>query len=251
VKPVRKLVLAGAFGWPLKVVVGEGTGFHWKSGWNGRTDLVPQEPPPELDYEFWLGPAPWKPYHPDRVHAKFRGFWDYSGGGLADMGQHYLDPVQYILGKDDTSPVEIEADAPLQHPEAAGPWTEVRMKYADGCEIVLDGAGRHKDAPFIEGPEGKLFKGFKSTIPDVARYAESLPDPEPQIGDFEVSVRTRRKFALNEQNGFRSCTLVNLSILAIRLGRPLRFDPVGLRFVGDEEANRMIAPPCRAPWNFA
>jgi myo-inositol 2-dehydrogenase / D-chiro-inositol 1-dehydrogenase len=251
VRPVRKLVMAGAFGWPLKVVVGAATGFNWKGGWNGQTNLVPQEPPPELDYDFWLGPAPWKPYNVNRVHAKFRGYWDYSGGGLADMGQHYLDPVQYILGKDGTSPVEIEADAPLQHPDATCGWDEVRLKYADGCEIVLDGANRYADAPFIEGPGGKLFKGFTSTIPDVARYAESLPDPEPQVTEFAESVRTRRKFALNEENGFRSCTLINLSLIAIRLGRPLRFDPVGLRFIGDDEANRLIHPPARAPWNFA
>ena len=66
----------------------------------GRTDLTPQPVPPELDYDFWLGPAPVKPYHPHRVHGTFRGYWDYDGGGLGDMGQHYLDPVQYILGKD-------------------------------------------------------------------------------------------------------------------------------------------------------
>ena len=44
------------------------------------------------------------PYHPHRTHGSFRGYWDYDGGGLGDMGMHYLDPVQYILGKDDTSP---------------------------------------------------------------------------------------------------------------------------------------------------
>ena len=68
--------------------------------------MTPQPVPPELDYDMWLGPAPKKPYHPHRVHATFRGYWDYDGGGLGDMGQHYLDPVQYILGKDNESPID-------------------------------------------------------------------------------------------------------------------------------------------------
>ena len=76
------------------------------------------------DFDFWLGPAPKKPYHPHRVHQSFRGYWDYDGGGLGDMGQHYLDPVQYILGKDDESPVQIEADTSPQDldcPDADAP----------------------------------------------------------------------------------------------------------------------------------
>ncbi len=140
VKPIRQIVDAGLLGWPLKVTINAATGFDWKLGmWSGRTDLTPQPVPPHLDYDFWLGPAPFKPYHPHRTHGSFRGYWDYDGGGLGDMGMHYLDPVQYILGKDDTSPVEIEADTPQQHPDAAIPWRRIEMKYADGCKLILDG----------------------------------------------------------------------------------------------------------------
>ena len=74
---------------------------------------------------FWLGPAPYKPYNPHRVHQTFRGYWDYDGGGLGDMGQHYIDPVQYFLGKDNTSPVKVEVDAPQQHPDAVGTWRSI------------------------------------------------------------------------------------------------------------------------------
>ena len=62
VKPIKKLVAAGVFGWPLKITLGAKTGFDWKQNyWCGRTDLTPQPVPPELDYDFWLGPAPVKP----------------------------------------------------------------------------------------------------------------------------------------------------------------------------------------------
>ena len=215
VKPIKKLVLSGILGWPLRVTVSGITGFDWKFYWSGKHHLVPQEVPGHLDYQKWLGPAPYKPYHPHRMHGSFRGYWDYDGGGLGDMGQHYLDPVQYILGKDHTSPIEIEADAPQQHPDAVGSWRRIRMRYADGCEIILDGENRDKDAPFIEGPEGKLYKGFTSDIPDIKKKLAAFPDPEPQCTDFIEAVKTRRPFALNEENGHRSCNLINLGKIAL------------------------------------
>ncbi len=250
VRPVKKAVSRGLLGWPLKATVSGITGFNWKFYWSGKTYLEPQPVPPELDYDFWLGPAPFKPYHPHRVHQTFRGYWDYDGGGLGDMGMHYLDPVQYILDKDDTSPVEIEADGPQQHPDACLSWRRIRLSYADGCEIILDGENRDAEAAFVEGPEGKIFRNLKSDIPNFQDKVAQLPDPDPEPEDFVEAVRRRRTFTLNEANGHRSCTLVNLAKIAVRLGRGLRFDPAAQRFIGDEEANRLIDEPMRAPWHL-
>lgn len=249
VRPTRKLVKSGLLGWPLKITISNTTGLNLKLDyWTGRTDLTPQPVPKNLDYDMWLGPAPVKPYHPHRVHASFRGYWDYDGGGLGDMGQHYLDPAQFILGKDNTSPIAVEVDTQQQHPDAALPWRKVTLRYADGCEIVLDGEDSDKNAAFIEGSSGKLFKDFKSDIPNLKEKLAEMPDLEPVITDFNESIRTRKKFALNEENGHRSCTLVNMAIVAVRLGRNLRFDPDTQLFVGDDEANRLIRQPMRAPW---
>ncbi len=250
VKPLKKALRADLLGWPVKATLNAATGFDWKFYWSGKTYLPPQPVPKELDYDFWLGPAPDKPYHPHRVHQTFRGYWDYDGGGLGDMGMHYLDPVQDLLGKDGTSPVEIVADAPQQHPDACGRWRRVSLKYADGCEIVLDGENKDMTAPFLEGPKGKIFRGLRSDIPDFARIVADLPDPDPGVTDFSESVRTRVKFALNEDNAHRSCTIVNLAKIAVRLGRPLRFDPVRQTFPDDPEANRWIDEPMRAPWHL-
>jgi len=250
VQPVRKAVQHGLLGWPLKVTLNKSTGFDWKFQWVGRTDLIEQPVPAELDYDFWLGPAPVKPYHPHRVHGTFRGYWDYDGGGLGDMGQHYLDPVQYILGKDDESPVEVEAEAPKQDPDAVGTWKMIRLKYKDGCEIILDGEDRLKEAAFIEGPKGKIMKGFKSDIPDLDKKLVELKDPEPQITDFVEAVKTRKKFALNELNGHRSCTLINMAKIALQTGRRLRFDPRKQRFIDDKDANSYILQPYRGSWKL-
>jgi myo-inositol 2-dehydrogenase/D-chiro-inositol 1-dehydrogenase len=251
VKPIKKVVQNGLLGWPLKATVSATTGFDWKFYWSGLTYAKPEPVPPELDYDFWLGPAPWKPYHPHRVHGTFRGYWDYDGGGLGDMGMHYLDPVQYLLDKDDTGPVEIAADCPQQHPDACGSWRRIELKYADGCVIVLDGENRDTRAPFLEGPKGKLYRGFESDIPNLREKLASLPDPEPRVTDFSEAVRTRSRFALNERNGHRSCTLVNLAKIAVQLGRPLRFDPQREVFPDDDAANRLAGQPMRAPWHLS
>ncbi|WP_212005425.1 Gfo/Idh/MocA family oxidoreductase [Chitinophaga sp. HK235] len=250
VKPIKKLVESGLLGWPLKVTVSKHTGFDWKFFWVGKTNLDTMPVPKELDYDMWLGPAPFRPYNPHRVHQTFRGYWDYDGGGLGDMGQHYLDPVQYFLGKDDTSPVSVEIDAPQQHPDAVGTWRRITYTYADGCQIILDGEGKDEKAAYIEGPKGKLYPGFKSDIPDLEKKLAAFPDPAPQQTDFVDAVKNRKKFALNEENGHRSCTLVNMGKIALRLNRSLQFDPVKQEFINDAGANALIFQPMRGPWTI-
>lgn len=250
VKPIKKLVDSGLLGWPLKVTVGKHTGYDWKFYWVGKDNLAPQPIPAELDYDQWLGPAPYKPYNEHRVHQTFRGYWDYDGGGLSDMGQHYIDPIQYFLGKDDTSPISVEIDAPQQHTDAVGTWRRITYTYADGCQIILDGEGKDTNVPYIEGPKGKLYPGFKSDIPDLDRKLAAFPEPTPQMTDFITSVKTREKFALNEINGHRSCNIINMGLVALRLGRSLKFNPVKQEFIDDEAANRLINPVMRAPYSI-
>lgn len=250
VKNLKKAVDSGALGWPLKVTISGITGFNWKFYWVGKENLAPQAVPAHLDYDMWLGPAPEKPYHKHRTHATFRGYWDYDGGGLGDMGQHYIDPVQYFLGKDNTSPIKVEVDCPQQHYDAIGTWRKITYTYADGCQIVLDGENKDKNAAYIEGPNGKIYNGFKSTIPNLKGMIDAMPDPEEQITLFTESVKTRKKFALNEENGHRSATIVNMGTIALRLGRTLNFDPVKQEFINDEEANRLINQPMRGPWKI-
>lgn len=251
VNKIKKLVDSGMLGWPLKVTISKHTGFNWKFFWVGQTSLPVQQVPAELDYDMWLGPAPYKPYSTHRVHSTFRGYWDYDAGGLGDMGQHYIDPVQYLLGKDDTSPVSVEIDAPQQHDDAVGTWRKIAYTYDDGCQIILYGEdnGDPNDA-YIEGPGGKVYPNFVCDIPDWEKKLAEYPDPLPQQTDFIDCVRSRQKFALNEENGFRSATIVNMGAVALRLGRNLKFDPDKLLFVDDEAANRLIDQPMRYPWTL-
>ena len=136
------------------------------------------------------------------------------------------------------------------------------LTYADGTEVILDGDNSLKDEPLLRGSNGVcVYKKAKNTStlrikdntgwwPDakVVKFIAGLPQPAPQITDFMESVRTRKPFALNETNGFRSCTMFNLAIVAERLGRGFRFDPVTLRAVNDEAADRFLYQSMRQPW---
>jgi len=77
-----------------------------------------------------------------------------------------------------------------------------------------------------------------------------MPDPKPQETNFLNSVKYRTPFALNESNGFRSCTIINMGKMALQLGRTLKFNPVTQEFINDDEANRLINPAMRSPWNI-
>ncbi|MBO7399260.1 MAG: Gfo/Idh/MocA family oxidoreductase [Clostridia bacterium] len=264
VKPIRQIVENGMLGTgPLRCVFGAGQGFSWKFGWSGRVNAKPQPIPAGFDWDMWLGPAPWKPYTAHRAGSSFRGYWDYDSGGLGDMAQHYLDPLQYLLCKDDTSPVKIEYVGPKQHPEAVGRFDRLTLTYADGSVVILDGDESLKGEPLLRGANGLCVypkaKGGKTLrLKDangwwpeekvLAKLAE-LPQPAPQQTDFMDSVRTRKQFCLNEQNGFRSCTMFNLAIVAERLGRGFEFDPVALRAKNDPAADRFLYQSMRSPWD--
>ncbi|NDG45279.1 MAG: gfo/Idh/MocA family oxidoreductase, partial [Gammaproteobacteria bacterium] len=114
-------------------------GIQWKVNlWTGKPDLKPEPVPDHLDWDMYCGPAQLIPYHPHRAHGSFRGYWNFDQGGLGDMGQHFLDPVQYFLGKDNEFPVAVEADAPPQDAMACGVWKTVTLTYADGTRIILE-----------------------------------------------------------------------------------------------------------------
>ena len=277
VKPIRQVVEGGVLGkGPLKCVFGAGQGFSWKFYWSGKVNLDPEPCPKTFDWDMWLGPAPWKPYNKHRTHGTFRGYWDYDSGGLGDMAQHYLDPLQYLLCKDETSPVKVEYVGPKQHPDVVGRFDRITLTYADGTEVILDGDESLKEEPLLRGangvtvwPVGKLdgkvinggwtnedvaktqffgmldANGVKIDVPSLLK---SLPEPAAQQTDFIDSVRTRRKFCLNEETGFRSCTMFNLAIAAERLGRGFEFDSVKLVAKGDEAANRFLYQEMREPW---
>ena len=212
----------------------------------GRVSPKPEPVPAHLDWDMYCGPSPLRPYHAHRFGWSHRYYWDYEGGGLADFAQHYMDPFQWIYAKDDASPVEVEAFAPPQHPEACGVWAWVELKYADGLTLVLEGA---KWGPrYDRRPERRdLTPGDLDE--EGRRKLAAMPDPEPLVS-FVEAVKTRKEAGGHVEAAHRAIVIAHLSNVAIRLGRKLRYDPVKEEIVDDEVANRLVDQPMRDPWHL-
>ena len=213
--------------------------------WSGQVNLPPKDPPAALDWDLYTGPSPSKPYVNRRVGGTHRGYWDYEGGGLCDMGQHYLDPLTWTYGKDDTAPVVIEPHAPPAHPEACGMWGWVELKYADGFTLVFDSG--EWDEPYERSRSRPV---ALTDLDEPSREKiNALPDPEP-LRSFAEAVKSRKPAGGNAEAAHRTVTILHLANIAIRVGRTIRFDPVQEIIVGDAEANRLANPPMRAPWHL-
>jgi predicted dehydrogenase len=226
-------------------------GVHIKKGglkvkeWSGLVNAPPQPVPPNLDWDMYCGPSPLRPYQPHRHGGTHRGYWDYEGGGMADMGQHHFDPIQWTYGKDDTSAVEIESYAPPAHPECCAMWGWVEMKYADGMTFVMESTEWGKPYDRLKEREVSL-----SDLSDEdQKKVLAMPDPEPWPA-FVEAIKTRRKTGGSAEAAHRAACIMHLANISIRVGRKIKYDPVKEEIVGDEEANRLVNQPMRAPWHL-
>jgi len=219
-------------------------GFKVKE-WSGLVNARPVPIPRSLDWDMYCGPSPLRPYHPHRHGGTHRGYWDYEGGGLADMAQHYLDSLTWTYGKDHTAPVEVDVHAPPAHPEAVGMWGWVELKYADGFTFVLD------SGEWCKPYDRKESRGV--SLSDLSeedrKKVREIPDPDPLL-TFAQAVKARKPAGGNAEAAHRTATIFHLANIAIRMGRKIRFDPEKEQIVGDEEANRLVNVPMRAPWHL-
>jgi myo-inositol 2-dehydrogenase / D-chiro-inositol 1-dehydrogenase len=215
--------------------------------WSGRVVYDVRPVPANLDWDMYCGPAPLRPFHGHRFGGSHRGYWDYEGGGLADMANHHLDRPAYEYGRDLTAPVEITPHAPTAHPEACGMWGWCELKYADGFTLVLDSGEWGTPYDRLQPKNTSERDVLNMLSEDDRKKLEELPDPEPLIG-FADAIRTRQRAGGNADATQRVATIYHLANVAFRCNRKLQFDPVTERIVGDDEADRLVNQPMRAPW---
>ena len=213
--------------------------------WSGKPGLKPQIPSEDLDWDLYCGPSPLKPFVTDRVGGTHRNYWDYEGGGMCDMGQHHFDPQQWIYGKDDTSPVKIEAFAPPAHPDVTGMWAWVELTYSDGFTFVMDSA---EWGPGYDKKASKQVSLSQLSEEDQQKIT-AMPDPAPLLS-FAEAVKQRKQAGGHPEAAHRAACILHLANIAIRLGRKLQYDPEKEQFVGDDEANRFVNVPMRSPWHL-
>jgi predicted dehydrogenase len=220
-------------------------------------------PPAELDYNFWLGPAPERPYNPKRVHYLFRFFWDYSGGQMTNFGAHHLDIAQWGLDRDGSGPVFIEATAkfdPQRRYEVPSS-SRIVYTYDDGVKIVCEQGEKNsaRGGCTFEGDKGTIFvsrKTIESTPAEIVKEPLGTGDVHLYVSkdhykNWLECIRTRKTPICDVAIGHRSATVCHLGNIAVRLGRSIRWDPVKERIIDDTEASAMQARPYRAPWKLA
>jgi len=216
---------------------------------------TPEPVPQGLDYDLWLGPAPWEPYHKQRCHYEFRFLLDYSGGQMTNWGAHYLDIAQWGNQADNTGPVEIKGKGEFP---ATGLFTtatkaDIEYTYANGVKLVLTTGG---GSTRFEGSEGWVFvtRGKLDAEPKSLVTSTIAPDEihlyssNDHKQDFLDCIKTRKDPICNAEVGHRSSTVCHLGNIAMLLDRPLKWNPQKEQFIGDDEANRMRQRPARAPW---
>ena len=137
---------------------------------------APESVPPELDYEAWLGPAPWAPYHRDRCHYNFRFVTDYSGGDVTNWGAHQLDIAQWGIGADAAGPVEVTGSGKRNTNGLHDTFYEVQVDftYANGVKVHLGSSG---NGVRFEGSQGWVYVSRSELKADPAAILASPIGP--------------------------------------------------------------------------
>ena len=223
---------------------------------------LPAEPTPArdvVDWNLWLGPAPWRPYNHAYVEGRWRGYYDFdSGARLLDWGAHTVDLCQWANGSDDTMPVEYEPSP-----------TNVTARYANGVKLVLDflktpfgdrpGWMNHLgtcpvrfvgDEGWVEtGDSGGIEVHPESLKSELKAFAAKPPTPGLDVSaharNFFDAVKTRNPTAANPGVMRHSHIACHSAALAWILNRKLTLDPVQEAFVNDPEANGLRSRPER------
>ncbi len=225
----------------------------------------PMPVPEELDYNFWLGPAPWKPYTEKRVHPQ-KGYgrpgWlrisDYGSGMMTGWGSHHLDQAQWGMGAEYTGPVEIVGRGEYPREglwDVHGPF-DLEYTYADGVRVLC--SNKYRGGITFEGTDGWVWvtRGAmdaqpKSLLTTIIGPGEiHLYESKNHKGNFLECIRSQSETVAPVEIAHRSCTTCILGDMAMRLERKLRWDPARERFVDDPEADRLLNRPMRAPWQL-
>ena len=251
-----ELVLNGRIGRVHTVEVGLPTGSP--GGSEAFTD-----PPPELDYEFWVGPSPWGPYSKDRTHWNWRWQLDFGGGQMMDWIGHHADIAQWGLGTEYTGPLEIEpagADFPQQGLWNAPTTYKFICKFANGATMTVAndrqqpkgmGARWIGDRGWVWVDRGGFDAEPKSLLKDTIRPNEiNLFRSPGHHRNFLDCVRSRRLTITPAEVAHRSASIGHLGLIAMCLWRKIKWNPETEEIAGDPAAAAMLGRAKREPWNI-
>jgi predicted dehydrogenase len=202
-------------------------------------NLSAEDVPPEMDWDMWLGPAPWAPYNKARCDGNFgtgggswRSYIDYSGGGMTDWGAHHFGGATFAVDVRELQPEEV-----IYHDEDGKKFLTYR--YPNGVQI-------HHNRPGWGNLQVEGTPGEKVPAKPVPAYKGT----GGIYGDFIECVKTRERPFRDIELAVNTVMLSHLGIVAYTLQRSLKWDAAGQQFPGDEEANRFLDRARREPWQL-
>lgn len=245
------------------------------------------DPPPGLDYDMFLGPAPKKPYNPNRSLYNFRWFWDFSGGQMTNLGSHDLDLAHMVLGLKGPTAVSSCGGRFALEDNGETPDTQDALFEYPGVTITVSireaCAGTRVRGPEFCGTKGSMIagRGGFEVFPDMRVAAERQippwsdppghPRPESREAapwtqarkggtpggepmglhkrNFLDSIKSRKLPVADVEEGHRVSAACHLANISMRLGRKLRWDVEKEEIVGDREASSWLVRPYRKPWD--
>jgi predicted dehydrogenase len=260
VRMACELVRNGYIGELKEIEVGVPGKFAVRGGFTGLEG--PEPVPAHLDFALWQGPALERPYTAARCHFNFRWVNEYAPGYITDWGAHFLDVAQWGAGMDETTPTEVVAhdvkhrekglyDAPEQY--------RIEYRYANGVKMtMLSTTDTAKYGTKFIGTSGWIFsESEKLEASDTNILRTKLKDSDVKLyvskhhhRNFVDAVLSRGDLAAPAPIAHRAATTCYLGSIAAAVNRPLKFDPVSEKFVGDEEANAMLMRPMREGWKI-
>ncbi|MGH9338743.1 MAG: Gfo/Idh/MocA family protein [Acidobacteriota bacterium] len=258
--------------------------FHYPSpvDTSGTPD---SEPPPELNWDMWLGPLRWRPYNAQYCPGKFRWMMESGGGQIRDRGAHVMSCAMSWMGADGTGPVTVEATgtppnqgvwdaAVLMHvtytfknPDWTLTWTQKLQEDLPPAEERTPAELNDEITPISRPGYGAIYHGKNGTCMhwggDGGTWAErKVRQWQPPAGSTEVyrspghfedwfeGIRTGKKTIMNVEAGVGVAFLCVLGNLSYLLGRKLQWDPVKQEIIGDEHARRLMSRPQRHPYHL-
>jgi hypothetical protein len=219
------------------------------TGPNRYTGL-PEEPIPQTDdWNTWLGPTELRPFN-KQLQFSWMQWRDYSGGEMTNWGAHGVDQIQWALGKDDTGPTELWPD---------GPKGIIAMQYADGASVRFERQGGPMGGAVFIGADCKMEINRNKFTANPVDFVKDAPNPavgdkwegdgwiaRPHIQNWLDCIKSRKRPNADVEIGHRSISVCHLVNITRELDRKLSWDPAAEKFVGDEEANKLVDRPRRA-----
>ncbi|MGC9326170.1 MAG: Gfo/Idh/MocA family protein [Candidatus Hinthialibacter sp.] len=226
--------------------------FDWRPG-------EPEPPIEETDWDAWLGPCPWRPYHSQYCSGGWRGYYDFHTSCIGEWGAHTFAQCQVAIGAADTSAIDYGY---VDNESGDGMVT----KFANGVNMILE---RDKDEKYWHGSCGVRYEGTEGWVsiadgyekPEVSdpalladfdkivnEYSERTLRPMNHWRNFVDCIKNRRSAVADPVVMHRSMTTVHAANICMWLQRDMKYDPIKEEFLYDAEANRLRSRAMREPW---